>query len=171
MTYFKNEYGDVYNDDNLADYIGDNVFDEDAFEEYLNDTEDNFEVCGYSYSAGETMRNAYPSDFDSEYRNKLTDLAAEFEDRLEGAELGESVEVYGDTYVTVCDEDGNTETVKTETISLAYSSFKVEGGEDKVLVFETEQEVENEEQVREVKKYKVEIPVTVFKEVAKQVLF
>ena len=112
------------------------------------------------------MRNAYPSDFDSEYRNKLTDLAAEFEDRLEGAELGESVEVYGDTYVTVCDEDGNTETVKTETISLAYSSFKVEGGEDKVLVFETEQEVDGE-----TKKYKVEIPVTVFKEVAKQVLF
>lgn len=161
MTYFKDEYGNVYDDNDLPDFIEDEVFDEDAFEEYLNDNENRFEVCGYEYSAGETMRSAYPSDFETEHRNKVAEITEEFRYRLENADLGESVEVYNDYYVTVCDEDGNISTKPVKTILLP-AEYTIEGEEDKVLRFKTEDEEE---------RFVVELPISIAKEIAKKILF
>ena len=161
MTYFKDEYGNVYDDDDLVDYIENNVFSEDDFESYLNDNEDTVTICGRDYDPGETLHAAYPSDFDMEYRDKLGELAYEFRDRLDSAEIGDNVEVCCDTYVTVCDEDGNTSTKPVKNILLP-ADYTIEGDEDKVLRFKTEDEEE---------KFVVELPVSIAKEIAKKILF
>jgi len=161
MTYFKDEYGNVYDDDDLVDYIENNAFDEDAFESYLNDTEDIITICGRDYDPGDVLRNAYPFDFDMEYKNKLEELASEFRDRLEPAVIGDNVEVCCDTYVTVCDEDGNTSTKPVKNILLP-ADYTIEGEEDKVLRFKTEDEEE---------RFVIELPIAIAKEIAKKILF
>lgn len=161
MTYFKDEYGNVYDDDDLVDYIENNAFDEDAFESYLNDTEDIVTICGRDYDPGDTLRNAYPYDFDTEYKDKLEELASEFRDRLDSAEIGDNVEVCCDTYVTVCDEDGNTSTKPVKNILLP-ADYTIEGEEDKVLRFKTEDEEE---------RFVIELPIAIAKEIAKKILF
>lgn len=161
MTYFKDEYGNVYDDDDLVDYIENNAFDEDAFETYLNDTEDIVTICGRDYDPGDILRNAYPFDFDMEYKNKLEELASEFRDRLEPAVIGDNVEVCCDTYVTVCDEDGNTSTKPVKNILLP-ADYTIEGEEDKVLRFKTEDEEE---------RFVIELPIAIAKEIAKKILF
>lgn len=161
MTYFKDEYGNVYDDDDLVDYIENNAFDEDAFESYLNDTEDIVTICGRDYDPGDVLRNAYPFDFDMEYKNKLEELASEFRDRLEPAVIGDNVEVCCDTYVTVCDEDGNTSTKPVKNILLP-ADYTIEGEEDKVLRFKTEDEEE---------RFVIELPIAIAKEIAKKILF
>lgn len=161
MTYFKDEYGNVYDDDDLVDYIENNAFDEDAFESYLNDTEDIVTICGRDYDPGDVLRNAYPFDFDTEYKNKLEELASEFRDRLEPAVIGDNVEVCCDTYVTVCDEDGNTSTKPVKNILLP-ADYTIEGEEDKVLRFKTEDEEE---------RFVIELPIAIAKEIAKKILF
>ena len=160
MTYFKDEYENVYDDDDLVDYIENNAFDEDAFETYLNDTEDIVTICGRDYDPGETLHAAYPGDFDMEYKNKLEELASEFRDRLESAVIGDNVEVC-DTYVTVCDEDGNTSTKPVKNILLP-ADYTIEGEEDKVLRFKTEDEEE---------RFVIELPIAIAKEIAKKILF
>lgn len=161
MTYFKDEYENVYDDDDLVDYIENNAFDEDAFESYLNDTEDTVTICGRDYDPGDVLRNAYPFDFDMEYKNKLEELASEFRDRLESAVIGDNVEVCCDTYVTVCDEDGNTSTKPVKNILLP-ADYTIEGEEDKVLRFKTEDEEE---------RFVIELPIAIAKEIAKKILF
>lgn len=161
MTYFKDEYGNVYDDDDLVDYIENNAFDEDAFESYLNDTEDIVTICGRDYDPGDVLRNTYPFDFDMEYKNKLEELASEFRDRLEPAVIGDNVEVCCDTYVTVCDEDGNTSTKPVKNILLP-ADYTIEGEEDKVLRFKTEDEEE---------RFVIELPIAIAKEIAKKILF
>lgn len=161
MTYFKDEYENVYDDDDLVDYIENNVYDEDAFESYLNDTEDIITICGRDYDPGDVLRNAYPFDFDMEYKNKLEELASEFRDRLEPAVIGDNVEVCCDTYVTVCDEDGNTSTKPVKNILLP-ADYTIEGEEDKVLRFKTEDEEE---------RFVIELPIAIAKEIAKKILF
>jgi hypothetical protein len=161
MTYFKDEYENVYDDDDLVDYIENNAFDEDAFESYLNDTEDTVTICGRDYDPGDVLRNAYPFDFDMEYKNKLEELASEFRDRLEPAVIGDNVEVCCDTYVTVCDEDGNTSTKPVKNILLP-ADYTIEGEEDKVLRFKTEDEEE---------RFVIELPIAIAKESAKKILF
>ena len=161
MTYFKDEYGNVYDDDDLVDYIENNAFDEDAFESYLNDNEDIVTICGRDYDPGDVLHSAYPSDFDMEYRDKLAELATEFRDRLDSAEIGDNVEVCCDTYVTVCDEDGNTSTKPVKNILLP-ADYTIEGEEDKVLRFKTEDEEE---------RFVVELPISIAKEIAKRILF
>lgn len=161
MTYFKDEYGNVYDDDDLVDYIENNAFDEDAFESYLNDTEDIVTICGRDYDPGDVLHAAYPFDFDMEYKNKLEELASEFRDRLESAVIGDNVEVCCDTYVTVCDEDGNTSTKPVKNILLP-ADYTIEGEEDKVLRFKTEDEEE---------RFVIELPIAIAKEIAKKILF
>ena len=161
MTHFIDEFGNVYDDDDLPDFIADEVFDEDAFEEYLNDNEDRFEVCGYDYGAGETMRSAYPSDFETEHRNKIAEIAEEFRYNLENADLGDTVDVYNGYLVTVCDEDGNTSTKPVKNILLP-AEYTIEGEEDKVLRFKAEDEEE---------RFVVELPISIAKEIAKKILF
>ena len=161
MTYFKDEYGNVYDDDDLVDYIENNAFDEDAFESYLNDNEDTVTICGRDYDPGDVLRNAYPYDFDMEYKDKLGELASEFRDRLDSAEIGDNVEVCCDTYVTVCDEDGNTSTKPVKNILLP-ADYTIEGEEDKVLRFKTEDEEE---------RFVIELPIAIAKEIAKKILF
>ena len=161
MTYFKDEYENVYDDNDLVDYIENNAFDEDAFESYLNDTEDIITICGRDYDPGDVLRNAYPFDFDMEYKNKLEELASEFRDRLEPAVIGDNVEVCCDTYVTVCDEDGNTSTKPVKNILLP-ADYTIEGEEDKVLRFKTEDEEE---------RLVIELPIAIAKEIAKKILF
>lgn len=160
MTYFKDEYGNVYNDDDLVDFICEEVFEADDFEEYLNENEDSVTICGRDYDAGETLRNAYPGDFDMEYNDKLGEIASEFRDRLEDVEIGDVVEVYGEHTVTICDEDGNTVVKPVKNILLP-ADYTIEGGEDKVFRFETEDEEE---------RFVVELPVAIAKEIAKRVL-
>ena len=161
MTHFIDEFGNVYDDDDLPDFIADEVFDEDAFEEYLNDNEDRFEVCGYDYGAGETMRSAYPSDFETEHRNKIAEIAEDFRYNLENADLGDTVDVYNGYLVTVCDENGETSTKPVKNILLP-AEYTIEGEEDKVLRFKAEDEEE---------RFVVELPISIAKEIAKKILF
>lgn len=168
--YFK--YNDTVYDtenDSLEDFIR-GIYGRDDFDNLLDDEYGDIDIFGNTYTASEIFKEIDESAYETEFDRKVDDIIECFEDSLNASCLGDEVYICAEV-VTVCDENGNTEAVKPETVSLAYSSFEVVGGEDKVLVFETEQEVENEEQVREMKKYKVEIPLSVFKEVAKQVLF
>ena len=161
MTYFKNNYGDVYSDEDAKTYIKDDVFSEDDFEEYLNYTENKFEICGNYYDAGETLRNAFPSDFDSEYDNKIEEITDGFLENLEGAQIGEEVEVYDDHYVTVCDEDGNSDLRPEKTLLLPAEFCTVTEGENKVLRFKTE-----DEETR----FVIDLPYSVAQAIAKSVI-
>lgn len=161
MTYFKNNYGDVYSDEDAKTYVKDDVYSDDDFEEYLNYNENKFEVCGNYYDAGETFRTAFPGDFDSEYDNQVDEIADAFLERLEDAQIGDEVEVYDGHYVTVCDEDGNISTKPVKNILLP-AEYTIEGEEDKVLRFKTEDEEE---------RFVVELPISIAKEIAKKILF
>ena len=161
MTYFKNNYGDVYSDEDAKTYIKDDVYSEDDFEEYLNYNENKFEVCGNCYDAGETFRTAFPGDFDSEYDNQVDEITDAFLERLEDAQIGDEVEAYDGHYVTVCDENGETSTKPVKNILLP-AEYTIEGEEDKVLRFKTEDEEE---------RFVVELPISIAKEIAKKILF
>ena len=161
MTYFKNNYGDVYSDEDAKTYIKDDVYSEDDFEEYLNYNENKFEVCGNCYDAGETFRTAFPGDFDSEYDNQVDEITDAFLERLEDAQIGEEIEAYDGHYVTVCDENGNISTKPVKNILLP-AEYTIEGEEDKVLRFKTEDEEE---------RFVVELPISIAKEIAKKILF
>ena len=161
MTYFKNNYGDVYSDEDAKTYVKDDVYSDDDFEEYLNYNENKFEVCGNYYDAGETFRIAFPGDFDSEYDNQVDEITDAFLERLEDAQIGDEVEVYDGHYVTVCDEDGETSTKPVKNILLP-AEYTIEGEEDKVLRFKTEDEEE---------RFVVELPISIAKEIAKKILF
>lgn len=161
MTYFKNNYGDVYSDEDAKTYVKDDVYSDDDFEEYLNYNENKFEVCGNYYDAGETFRTAFPGDFDSEYDNQVDEITDAFLERLEDAQIGDEVEVYDGHYVTVCDEDGNTSTKPVKNILLP-AEYTIEGEEDKVLRFKAEDEEE---------RFVVELPISIAKEIAKKILF
>ena len=161
MTYFKNNYGDVYSDEDAKTYIKDDVYSEDDFEEYLNYNENKFEVCGNCYDAGETFRTAFPGDFDSEYDNQVDEITDAFLERLEDAQIGEEIEAYDGHYVTVCDENGETSTKPVKNILLP-AEYTIEGEEDKVLRFKTEDEEE---------RFVVELPISIAKEIAKKILF
>jgi len=161
MTYFKNNYGDVYSDEDAKTYVKDEVYSEDDFEEYLNYNENKFEVCGNYYDAGETFRTAFPSDFDSEYNNQVDEITDAFLERLEDAQIGDEVEVYDEHFVTVCDENGETSTKPVKNILLP-AEYTIEGDEDKVLRFKTEDEEE---------RFVVELPISIAKEIAKKILF
>ena len=161
MTYFKNNYGDVYSDEDAKTYVKDDVYSDDDFEEYLNYNENKFEVCGNYYDAGETFRAAFPGDFDSEYDNQVDEITDAFLERLEDAQIGDEVEVYDGHYVTVCDEDGETSTKPVKNILLP-AEYTIEGEEDKVLRFKTEDEEE---------RFVVELPISIAKEIAKKILF
>lgn len=160
----------VYSTDDLEEFVRD-VYDYDEFDEYLDGEYEDIEILDCSFTASEVIKAMDEYSYERGYSEKVSERAEGYADALDGAEIGDTVDIGGRT-VIVCDEDGNTENVKTETVSLAYSSYKVEGGEDKVLVFETEGDVEiDADGTTEKKKYKVEIPLSVFKEVARQILF
>ena len=161
MTYFKNNYGDVYSDEDAKTYVKDEVYSEDDFEEYLNYNENKFEVCGNYYDAGETFRTAFPGDFDSEYDNQVDEITDAFLERLEDAQIGDEVEAYDGHFVTVCDENGETSTKPVKNILLP-AEYTIEGEEDKVLRFKTEDEEE---------RFVVELPISIAKEIAKKILF
>ena len=161
MTYFKNNYGDVYSDEDAKTYVKDDVYSDDDFEEYLNYNENKFEVCGNYYDAGETFRTAFPGDFDSEYDNQVDEITDAFLERLEDAQIGDEVEVYDEHFVTVCDENGETSTKPVKNILLP-AEYTIEGEEDKVLRFKTEDEEE---------RFVVELPISIAKEIAKKILF
>lgn len=162
MTHFKNiNYGDVYSDEDAKTYVRDEVYSEDDFEEYLNYNENKFEVCGNCYDAGETFRTAFPGDFDAEYDNQIDEITDGFLERLEDAQIGEEIEVYDGHYVTVCDENGETSIKPVKNILLP-AEYTIEGEEDKVLRFKTEDEEE---------RFVVELPISIAKEIAKKILF
>lgn len=98
--------------------------------------------------------------YDVEYDRKIEEISEEYAGEFEDKEIGETVNV-GSVTVTICDEDGETCTKPVKNILLP-ADFTIEGGEDKVLRFKTEDEEE---------RFVIDLPITIAKEIAKRILF
>ena len=95
-----------------------------------------------------------------EYDRKVDEIHDELIERLEGHEIGDSLDFNGYDII-VCDEDGETTTKELKNLIIG-ADFEVVGGEDKVIRFKTEDEEE---------RFEIDIPLTIFKEIAKGILF
>jgi hypothetical protein len=77
-----------------ADYIIDNM-DDDAFDEMLDETYGDIEICGYSYSASLALSRVDEIAYNCGRNDYYDSLRPDIIDELEDIDEGETSDVYG----------------------------------------------------------------------------